>query len=236
MGESPRSGRQRRTLTRERIVAAAISYADEEGVASLTMRGLAARLGVKPMSLYYHVASKQELLGEMTTAVLSELDLAEPSVGWRASLRAVALDLYSLLLRHRWAANEILAASAVDDVRLRYMESVLGTLRGAGLSARMTDHAYHALESHIFGYTLWVIGMDLGNAERAATIAQEFERAVSRGDYPYVVEHVEEHMLPREPGEDFAFGLDLILDGLDRSIVRGNPPDGQGEHDAPVDP
>jgi AcrR family transcriptional regulator len=225
MSKSRAQDRQRRTLTRERIVDAAIRHADEEGVASLTIRGLAARIGVKPMSLYYHVASKQELFEAMTTAVLAELDLPDPGVGWKKSLQTIALDLYELLLRHRWAATQILAASAADEVRLGYMEYVLRTLRRAGLSARMTDHAYHALESHIFGYTLWVIGMDLGNQERVAALAEEFAKAVARGRYPYVIEHVEQHALPREPGEDFAFGLDLILDGLDRwthgGIVAG---------------
>lgn len=222
-------------LTRQRIVDAAIDHADEGGVASLTMRGLAARIGVKPMSLYYHVASKQELLAAMTTAVLSELELPDRSIGWKASLRTMALDLYQLLLRHRWAASQILAASGADDVRLGYMEYVLRTLRRAGLSARMTDHAYHALESHIFGYTLWVIGMDLGNEEKVAALAQEFAKTVARGTYPYVIEHVEEHALPREPGEDFAFGLDLILDGLDRWIVGDERAQIGGDVDALAD-
>ena len=98
------------------------------------------------------------------------------------------------------------------------MESILGSLRRAGFSAEMTDHGYHALESHIMGFTLWEVGMDLGSAEDLAAKATTFLRALEREELPYIAEHVEQHLKPRRPDDEgeFAFGLDLILDGLER--------------------
>ena len=211
-------GKRREGLTTERIVRAAIAHADKDGIGSLTMRGLAERLGAKPMSLYYHVASKDQLLGAMTTAVLSEVELPARGAEWKRALRATAIDYHEVLLRHSWAAGLMLSSSGADQVRMEYMESILRTLREGGLSPVITDRAYHAIESHILGYTLWVVGMNLGTEEDVAALAKAFLPSIPRDVYPYTAEHIEQHLLSREPGEDFAFGLDLILDGLERFI------------------
>ena len=103
------------------------------------------------------------------------------------------------------------------------MESILGTLRMAGFSAEMTDHGYHALESHIMGFTLWEVGMDLGSREDLARKASDFLGALNREELPYLAEHVDQHLKPRRPDVqgDFAFGLDLLLDGLEKLRASG---------------
>ena len=213
--EAPRT-----PLSRERVFEAAIRLADERGIESLTMRRLAQEVGVEAMSLYHYVASKDELLNGMTDVVLSEFDLPGPESEWKSALRRTALSAYEVLVRHPWAASLVLTSTGVSPARLRYMNSILGTLRGAGFSADMTDHAYHALESHIMGFTLWEVGMDLGTSEDLAGLATSFLQQLPRDELPHLAEHIEQHLKPRDPDDEgeFAFGLTLILDGLERLL------------------
>jgi AcrR family transcriptional regulator len=205
-------------LSRERVIDGAIRLADESGIESLTMRRLAQELGVEAMSLYYYVANKDEILKGIGDVVISEIELPSPGSDWKAALRTTATSAYEVLTRHRWAAGLVLSSSGTSQARLRYMESILGTLRIGGFSAEMTDHAYHALESHIMGFTLWEVGMDLGTREDLTRMATDFLRQLPREQLPYLAEHIDQHLKPRNPDNEgeFAFGLDLILDGLER--------------------
>ena len=204
-------------LTRERVLGAAIALADAHGIEALTMRRLAQEIGVEAMTLYYHVANKGEILDGIADMVIGEIELPSPDADWKAALRTTAISAHEVFLRHRWAASLVLSSSA-SGARFRYMNAILGTLREAGFSAEMTDHAYHALESHIVGFTLWVVGMDLGSREELAALARRFLEQLSRDELPHLVEHVEQHLKPRRTDDegDFVFGLDLILDGLER--------------------
>jgi AcrR family transcriptional regulator len=207
-------------LSRERVIEAAIRVADEGGLEALTMRRLAQELGVEAMSLYYYVASKDEILNGIVDVVVGEFELPAPGADWKAALRKTATSAYEILLRHPWAASLVLSASGFSAARMRYMDSILGTLRNAGFSADMTDHAYHALESHIMGFTLWEVGMNLGSAEELAALATDFLKELSVDEYPHLAEHIEQHLKERSPEDEgeFAFGLDLILDGLEKGL------------------
>jgi len=216
----------RTPMSKERVLRAAIRLADDAGIESLTMRKLARELGVEAMTLYYYVANKEEILGGIVDLVASEIE--SPSDGldlqpssWKGSLRRSAISAHEVLLRHRWAAGLMLSGSGVSQARLGYMESVLGCLRHAGFSAEMTHHAYHAIESHIMGFTLWLVGMAL-DAEKLPDLAATFLKDLPRDRFPYLAEHIETHLVPpREyTGSEFEFGLDLILDGLER--LRGS--------------
>ncbi len=209
-------------LSRERVLEAAIALADEGGIGSLTMRKLAQELGVEAMTLYYYVAKKDDILNGIVDIVTGEIELASPGGDWKSELRRMAISAYEVLVRHPWAAGLVLSSSGVSPPRLRYMESILGTLRTAGFSAEMTDHGYHALESHIMGFALWEVGMDLGSREDLARKATDFLGALKREELPNLAEHVEQHLKPRRPDDEgeFAFGLDLLLDGLER--LRGS--------------
>ena len=209
----------RAPLTRERVLRAAIGLADEAGIESLSMRKLGQELGVEAMSLYNHVANKDDILNAIVDMVVSEIELPSRESDWKAAIRRSALSAYEVLLRHPWAASLMLSSSsAVSQPRLRYMDALLGTLREAGFSAETTDHAYHALDSHIMGFTLWVVGMNLGSDDDLAALATNFLRDFPRDRMPHLAEHIEQHLKPRNPEDEgeFAFGLDLILDGLER--------------------
>lgn len=209
----------REPMSRERVLEAAIRLADAEGIGAVSMRRLAQELGVEAMTLYYYVANKREILDGIADMVTGEIGLPPPDEHWKASLRVTALSARDVLQGHPWAASLILSSGG-GDARARYMNAILGTLRGAGFSAAMTDHAYHAIESHIMGWTLWVSGMNLGTDEELAAKATEFIAQLPRDELPYLVEHIEQHLKPRDPDDEgsFAFGLDLILDGLERRL------------------
>ncbi len=205
-------------LSRERVLDAAVSLADEHGIESLTMRRLAQELGVEAMTLYYYVKNKDDILNAIVDIVVREFELPPPGAEWKAGIRTTAISAHGVLLRHPWAASLLLSSSGVSEARLRYMESILRSLRQAGFSAEMTDHAYHVLDSHIMGFTLWLVGMDLGTDDEFAAMATAFLQELPRAELPYLVEHVEQHLKPPDPDDEgsFAFGLDLILDGLER--------------------
>ena len=205
-------------LSRERVLRAAIGLADREGIGALTMRRLAQELGIEAMSLYHYVSGKDDILAGMVDLVTSEIPLPETDGDWRSAIRQAAIAEFEILNAHPWAASTILTVKQASQPRIRYMDWILGTLRRAGFSEDVTDLGYHALESHIMGFTLWVVGMNLGPQEKLAATARTFMQTFSEEDYPYLVEHIHHHLKPPKPGGQgsFAFGLDLILDGLER--------------------
>ena len=208
----------RAPMSRDRVLDAAIGLADAGGIESLTMRRLAQELGVEAMTLYYYVANKDEILNGIADLIVGEIELPPSGADWKAAIRKTAISANQVLLRHPWAANLVLSASGFSQARMQYMNALLGCLREAGFSPEMTDLAYHALESHIMGFTLWVVGMNLGSDEDVAALASDFLREFPRDELPHLAEHIEQHMKPRDPDDEgaFAFGLDLLLDGLER--------------------
>lgn len=205
-------------LNRDRVLGAAIELADAGGLDALSMRKLAQALGVEAMSLYYYVAKKDDLLDAIVDVVVSEFDLPAEAPDWKAALRVSAISAHEVLLRHRWAGR-LLTSAAIGPARLAHMEWLLGQLREAGFSAVLTHHGYHALDSHIIGFTLWEVGFP----DELADLASTFLRQLPVDQFPYLAEHIEQHL--GVPGADdaseFEFGLDLILDGLER--LRGAP-------------
>lgn len=205
-------------MSRERVLGAAIDLADREGIGALTMRRLAQELGVEAMTLYYYVANKNDILAGMVDLVTGEIELPPASGDWKGAIRRVAIDEYEILTRHPWAASLILSIKHVSTPRIHYMNWILRTLREAGFTADQTDHAYHALESHIMGFTLWEVGMDIGSRQDLVNLATAFLKEFPTDEYPYLTEHIQQHMKERRPDDEgaYAFGLDLILDGLER--------------------
>ena len=217
--------RSRKPLTRDRVLDAAFAIADEEGIEALSMRRLGQALGVEAMSLYNHVASKGELVAAMVDRVVDEFDLPDDEPRWDTAIRRCAVSAHDLLIEHPWACSLALVPNDVRVVggpRVRYMEWLLRRLREAGFPAEIAFSAYHTLDSHIFGFTLW----QLGHADAARKIAGDVDMsewakgfiAQVRPDYPYLAEHAEQHLAaaPGEGRREFEFSLDLILDGLKR--------------------
>lgn len=219
--ETSASREPRTPMSRERVLRAAIGLADEDGIESLTMRKLAKELGVEAMTLYYYVANKEEILRGIVDLVMSEIE--SPSDGpdrqaasWKTEMRRSAISAHKVLMRHRWAATLMLSGGD-SPARMHHMETILRCLRHGGFSADMTHHAYHAVESHIMGFTLWLVGMAL-DAQKLPDLAATFLRDLSREEYPFLAEHIETHLAETGTGgkSEFEFGLDLILDGLER--------------------
>jgi AcrR family transcriptional regulator len=195
---------------------AAIELADAAGIEALSMRKLGQALGVEAMSLYNHVAGKDEILNGIVEIIESGIELPSPGSEWKKALRDTALSAHDVFERHPWAASLVLSATGARPVRWRYMNAILGCLREAGFSAETTDLAYHALESHVAGFTLWASQLKVDDTD-VADLATRFLSELPDG-LPYLVEHVHQHLEARDPEDQgtFAFGLDLILDGLER--------------------
>jgi AcrR family transcriptional regulator len=204
-------------LSRDRVLRTAIRIADENGLEALTMRKLGQELGVQAMSLYNHVANKDDLHQGIVDIVMSEIEVPSGD-DWKEALRRSAISAYETFVRHPWACSLHMATPRINDARMLWMEGVLRTLREAGFSANMTHHAYHALDSHITGFTLWLVSMPFDSREQLVDMAATFIPQIPADKYPYVIEHANEHLEQPDPDEpsEFEFGLDLILDGLER--------------------
>ena len=205
-------------LSRERILQSALELADEAGIEALSMRKLAQRLGFEAMSLYNHVQNKDDLLDGMLELVLAETQPPSPEGPWDESVRRSAVSVHDALRRHPWAATRLMTFAGARRPRLRYMDLLLGRLRQAGFDADTTYHAYHVLDGHIFGFSLWENSHSGASPEQMKEMAAKFERLIPREEYPYLYEHAEQHMSEgaHRQVSAFEFGLDLILEGLRR--------------------
>ena len=220
MTPTARDGRRSRTpLTRERVLLAAVAFADEHGIESLSMRKLGESLGVEAMSLYNHVANKDELLDGMVDIVFGDIGLPSGADGWKAAMRYRAISARAVLSRHRWAIGLLESRSSPGPATLRHHDGVIGTLRAAGFSVEMAAHAFALLDSYIYGFALQEASLPFDTAEETTELAAQIMGDFSPGQYPHLTELAVEHVL--RPGYAFAneyqFGLDLILDGLDRA-------------------
>jgi AcrR family transcriptional regulator len=217
MGE--RGGAARARLTRERVLRAAIGLADTSGIDSLSMRKLGVELGVEAMSLYNHVTSKSDLLDGMVDLVFAEIDLPIDGVGWRDAMRRRAISAREVLARHRWATGLMETRTSPGPATLRHHDAVLGILRGAGFSVAMAAHAYSLLDSYTYGFAMQEANLPFDTGEETAALAQSILARGAPGEYPHLTEFTVEHVL--KPGYDygaeFEYGLDLILDGLERA-------------------
>jgi AcrR family transcriptional regulator len=182
------------------------------------MRRLAQALGVEAMTLYHYVANKDDLLAAIVDIVVRAIELPDPAGDWKGELRKAAVSAHAVIGRHPWSARLMLSSDAVLTGRMRYMDAILGTLREAGFSARLTDHAYHSLDSHVLGFSLWVAAIQ-PDPDQLADRASDVLATLPREEYPWLVEHIEGHLAPDDGGSSFEFGLDLILDGLERLLA-----------------
>ena len=206
---------------------AAIALADEGGIEALSMRKLANDLGVEAMSLYNHVTNKGDLVDAMVDLVVREIELpADPD--WEQAIRQCAISAYDTFLQHPWACSLVMAPRDLrleENPRLRYMEWLLGRLDEAGFSPELTYRGYHALDSHILGFTMWHLGHSAGredvtDGQDPADFVAKLVPRLRAGGYPRIAEHAEQHVSApwRETLREFEFGLDLILDGLKKAL------------------
>ena len=201
----------------------AVALADRHGIEWLSMRKLADELGVAAMSLYYHVPNKVELVDGMVDIVFSEIEPPSLAVDWKTAMRRRAVSTREALNRHRWAIGHMEGRTNHGPANLRLHDAVLGCLRAAGFSIEMTVHAYSVQDAYIYGFALQETDMASETPEDFAAEAQRQMDAYSDilAEYPHLVEVVGGHVAKAgyDYADEFLFGLDLILDGLDR--LRG---------------
>jgi AcrR family transcriptional regulator len=207
-------------LSRERVLQAALGLAAREGIESLTMRKLGDELGAGAMSLYHHVPNKERLLDGMVDMVFGEIELPATDVDWKTAMRTRAISTREALRRHPWAIGLMEGRTTHGPANLRLHDAVLGCLRAAGFSVEMTVQAYSVQDAYIYGFALQERDMSPETPDDFAGEAQrqmDEYRAVL-AEYPHLVEVVGGYVATS--GYDYAtafrFGLDLILDGLDK--------------------
>ncbi len=215
----PRTGRGR--LSRERVLRAAVAVADSGGIESLTMRRLGQDLGVEAMSLYKHVANKEDLLDGMVDLVFAEIEFPRADLDWKTALRRRMASVREVLVRHRWALRILESRATPGPTTLAHHDAVLGCLRRAGFSVPLAGHAYAVLDSYVFGFVHTELTLPFQSPEETREVAGAIFDQLPPGAYPHLVELTKEQVL--KPGyayaNEFPFGLDLILDGLERALT-----------------
>jgi AcrR family transcriptional regulator len=209
-------------LTRQRVLEGAMAVADAGGLTGLTIRSLAAELGVKPMAVYHHVANKEEILDGIVDLVFEAIELPDAEGEWRAELHRAASSARAVLREHPWAVVLLESRTNPGPATLRHHDAILGTFRGAGLSVADAAHAYAVLDAFVYGFALQEASLPFDDAAEVPAVAGPIVERMAEGDYPHLVELATEHVL--KPGYDFGlefdFGLDLVLDGIARLLDR----------------
>lgn len=207
-------------LTGERVLDGALSLADRIGIEALTIRRLADELGVKPMTIYHYIPSKDAIVGGMVERVFAEIDLPPEGQPWTQAVRVRCLSARSVLNRHPWAAPLMESGTSPGPMSLRHHEAMLACLRRGDLSWQLTAHAYAILDSYIFGFAFEEATLpSSGGGEGFSEVAQEMATMFDPQEYPTLAAFTAEHVL--QPGyrfgDSFEFGLDLIIAGLERA-------------------
>ncbi len=211
----------REPLTRDRVLQAAIRLADQGGIEALSMRKLGQELGVEAMALYYHLANKDQVLDGIIDMVFSEIELPVAGAEWKTSMRGRAISVRDALSRHRWAIGMMESRRNPGPANLRHHDAVIANLRAAGFDMAMVAHAYSALDGYIYGFALTKMNLPFEGSEEVETTARSMLEPFPANEYPNLVAFISEHiMVPGyDFGDEFEYGLDLILDGLERELA-----------------
>lgn len=210
----------RNALTPQRVFAEAVKLADAGGIEALSMRKLAQALEVEAMSLYNHIAGKEELLDGIVECVISEMAIPDPTGDWRLEMHRRAHSMHEVLLRHPWSALLILSRVNVGPANLSHFNATLGCLMKAGFSPAEADWAWNALDSHLYGFTIQMLKFPFA-PESYAEQAREFMPMIPAEIYPHLRALANEVAEGRHDGiQDFEFGLSMILDGLEARLRR----------------
>ncbi|MEU8651400.1 TetR/AcrR family transcriptional regulator C-terminal domain-containing protein [Streptomyces sp. NPDC048737] len=227
MSEQQREPR-RTPLSRNRLLHAAVAFADGSGIEALSMRRLAQELGVVPMALYKHVANKEELLDGMVEVVVAEIEGQVLGSDWKSAVRGRILGARDALLAHSWAAQVIRSRTSPTPAVLAYLDSVIGMFRDGGFSLDLTHHAMHALGSRVLGFTEELFDDPPNTAPQDGRAQVAAYEAMARR-YPHVTElaravaHDRRTVIGQGCDDrfEFEFALDLLLDGFERLHAQG---------------
>ncbi len=219
---------RRTPLSRERVLAAAVELADRDGFEALSMRKLGQELGVEAMAIYRHVRDKNELLDELAELIVGQMETVDPGEDWKVALRAQVMGARRVMLGHPWARHVLEARGVEGPTRLAYIESVLAILHGGGFSVDLAHHALHVLDSRIFGFNhdFFSSAASTAEAENAPEEPDPITAGLMAERLPRITEMAMQVSHDGTLGAcdddvEFAFGLDLALDGLERQRGTG---------------
>lgn len=212
----------RTPLTRDRVLATAVEVADERGVNAVTMREVAARLGVEAMSLYNHVANKDDILDGMLDHVIEQVELPADAPTWREAMRLRAISAREVFNRHPWAAMLLDSRPSSGPSRLRYFDWVLAQLLGAGFTEAGAMRAFSLLDAYVYGFGIQQLNMSASGDVEPEQMAEAILQAIPASEYPSL-NRMARHMMQvgYDAETDFDFGLEIILGGLERELACG---------------
>jgi AcrR family transcriptional regulator len=213
----------RRILSPEKILAAALAIADAEGVDALSMRRIARDLGVQAMSLYNHIANRDEIIDALVEVVIDEMGAPDLTLPWIEAIRRQARASHEVLLRHPWAAMMIMSRMNVGAARFRFVDRMIGCFVHAGFTLPEADHATNLVDSFVYGYTLQEITFPLAEGTYREVAAAYLDQ-IPEDRYPFLHRMAGAVIDGSYSGvHDFAFGLELILSGLAALPTGGHP-------------
>ena len=216
---NPANKPSRRLLTAERVIDGAIALADAIGLDAFTIRRLADAVDVKPMTIYHHVPNKEAIIDGMVDHVFGEIDLPPTHLDWRPAMQVRSRSMRQVLARHPWASPLMESRTSPGQATLRHHDAVLGCFRTAGFSLELTSHAYAAIDAFLYGFALQEATLPATGGDEMAELAASMADAMPADVFPHLTEFTIGHVL--QPGYDFGnefeFGLGLILDGLERA-------------------
>ena len=219
------SGRDKPDLSREKVMRRAMELVDRDGLASLSIRTLAQALGTKPMTLYYYVTNKDQILDGLVDLVFAEIETPEAGAEWKEQMRRRAHSAREVLGRHPWAVGLLESRKAPGPATLRHHEATLATLRAAGFTVQQTARAYSLLDSYIYGFALQEAALPIATREPMAEVAGPIMERFATGEYPHMVEIATKVVM--QPGYDygneFGYGLELILNALEPTSASAPP-------------
>ena len=225
MATQATSAGRREPLSRDKVLRSAMAVADAGGLETLTMRTLGQELGVGPMALYRHVANKDDLVDGIVDLVFDEIGLPPTDADWKAAMRERAIAVRDALMRHRWAVGLLESRRNPGPANLRHHDAVIGSLRAAGFDMALTAHAYSLLDSYIYGFALTQMSLPFENTADIAEVAESMLQPFPLNAYPNLAAFITEHAM--QPGYDYAdefeYGLDVTLDGLERALSAPGP-------------
>lgn len=210
----------RPALTRDRIVDAAVTVADRGGLGAVSMRSVGREVGAEAMSLYHHLRGKEELLDALADWAFSRIRVPRPDQPWRPAMRTRAASARAVLFAHPWALGLLESRRRPGPALLHHHDAVLGCLRTAGFSVVLASHAYSVLDAYVYGFVLTELNLPMEGGEDAMEFAAGLGLAAE--DYPHLVETMTEQLAggTYDYAEEFDYGLDLVLDGLEQRLAR----------------
>ena len=209
----------RPALSRDRIVDAAATVADSRGLTGVSMRNVGKELGVEAMSLYHHISGKDDLLDGLADWVFTGIELPSPDQPWRPAMSERAASSRGRLSAHPWALGLIESRRNPGPALLRHHDTILGCLRRNGFSVELAAHAFSAIDAYVYGFVLTELNLPMESGEGADELVAEM--GLPADAYPHLAEMMTEQVMGKDYsyGDEFDFGLGLILDGLEDKLA-----------------